>query len=302
MEICRRLSWKDLPQELISIIVEHFADDNDALKSCALVGPAWVTPCRLQLFRHITLGPRHFREDSENTLAIFSAMPSLEHSVISLTITSGKPDAASVFPRRLAIDPEFFVALLQKMPNLHTVVLLRCAVKTKGETESILLPPCWDHPRLRLLSIIPSYQLSPVIDVLTTMAVFRRVPVDNVDVLFDHDVSDSTQSAETVYLDDREYELLRGWHVGTLYTHIKNIEFLEAPNIAAGLLGADVTKTLQLDQWGLRFLEHLPESFWDEHGQRCLKGLRLEVASQPLRPGASFAGRDIDGTNISLRP
>ena len=294
MEARRRLSWQDLPQELISIIVEHFVDDVDTLKSCALVGPAWVTPCRLQLFRHITLGPRHFREENENTLAIFAAIPSLEHSVISLTITSGKPDAASVSPRRLAIDSEFFVALLQKMPNLQTVVLRRCAVKHKGETEP---PLCWDHPRLRLLSLTPSYQLSPVIDVLTTMAIFRHVPVDNVDLLFHRD----TQLAQTVYLDDREYELLRGWHVGTLYTRIKQMEHWEQ-NTTVGFLGAGVTETLQFDRWGLRFLERLPESFWNKHGQRALKGLKLEVASQPLQPRAPFAGRDIDGTNISLRP
>lgn len=255
------------------------------------MGPAFLIPCRLYLFRDVKLGPRHFCEDRESTLSIFAAIPSLERTIVSLTISSGKPDAGGFFPRRFGIDPEFFVALLRKMPSLHTIIFDRCAVEPKGEAASMLLPQDrWDHPRLRLLSISPSYQVSPVVDIFRTMAIFRQVPVDSVALRHDYDPPQNADPERTVYVDEQEYEALRGWHVGTLYVRGRSTTRKEIQSTTMGLLSAGVADVLKIDHWGLPFLQRLLDSFRSSHGWRNMKSLKLEVVPRPARflPGALY--------------
>ncbi|EKM60107.1 uncharacterized protein PHACADRAFT_192511 [Phanerochaete carnosa HHB-10118-sp] len=277
----RHAAINGLPPELIALIIKYFSDDKDALRRCALIGPAWVTPCRLHLFRSVQLGPRHFGEDRESTFGIFAAIPSLQWSVVSLTINSGKPRGKDSFPPRLAIDPEFFVALLLKMPRLHTIILERCAVEPKADMASTLLPHCWDHPRLRLLRITPSYQASYIIDIFRTAVFFRRVHIDVLELRRQYDATGYSRSMQERYVAERQYEILRGWRVKTVYPNdslwkgypASSVPVRELRTLFTGLVDAGVTDTLQLNHWGISFLS----LFWNGPRRLAVKHLKLEI-------------------------
>ncbi|GJE87265.1 hypothetical protein PsYK624_033480 [Phanerochaete sordida] len=277
-------------QDLIALIVGNFERDTAALKACSLISSAWVAPCRQLFFRNVTLGPRHFGEDRQATLDIFDTIPTLETTIVDLTITAGKSSGGEAYFPRLAIDPEFLVTLLRKMPRLRTITIERCAVEPKADMASTLLPHCWVHKRLHVLRITPSYQAAHLVDIFRTMVFFRQVPVDLLELRRDYD---GTSSSSGKYVPSHLYEMLRGWRVGTFCPN-DAIRIPATPRegenmtLAFCILSAGVTSTIQLSNWGISFLK----SSWSVPGRENARHFKLEVVVRPAGQHARVRPED----------
>ncbi|GJE87271.1 hypothetical protein PsYK624_033540 [Phanerochaete sordida] len=263
-----------LPQELVDHIAGYLADDMDALKSCALVGPAWAGACRLHLFRDITLGPRQLIHDRSTTLQMFSVIPSLRWSIVSVTISSGQPVDVEVglrfYPPRLVIDPAVFATLLQNMPRLHTLELNLCAIGFSEDYISNLLPHCAEHSHLRSLTLTPSFQnRSRYLDAFRMMVFFRNVPIDILRLCFSVvDWRGQDLAEQGTVLPTNRYDLLLGWRVKVLIpsllgaTHeigppLRIIPLWDAEyeTLLIALLRAGVVDTLRFGAHGVPFTE-----------------------------------------------
>lgn len=295
----------NLPRELVDKITGFYARDHESLRIFSLIGPVFASSCRTYLFRDIVLRPRHFALGPKHILTSFDDIPELQQSIISLTISSRThkgPASGLSDERRLALDPDFLEALLQKLSRLHDVVLEGCTIEPQSGTATDFLPYCRSRSQLRSLSISPSSEVLPFIDVFRIMAFFRRVAVDTLQFgsaigsgvepdPYGTDRHDhlARHRRYRKYVDAPQYELLRGWRIGKIHVCASG----QAPFMhgiqatVAGLLSIDVGKAVQLPRWGFEFL-----IIWAVEPPQFRTDLAQKLVNLQLRMGRKHTGSE----------
>lgn len=120
MNLQRRASFSQLPQELIDFIIDHLWEDKSSLAKCCLVSRVWVRRSRHNLFGRIQVVGDHHRLHFESLPKAITGSPESWMHVRQLRLHC-RPLEHVI--RWTLVDIQLLITVVSNLTSLHTLEL-----------------------------------------------------------------------------------------------------------------------------------------------------------------------------------